>query len=102
MYHWQEYHGAGEAILRPLADARGYLPEPGDDYTAFQYHWIVMSPEGPYVPDWLWSDHVQRCEAARREAMAQLEDARNWVVTRKAYWARQRHAASVNRRRKAR
>lgn len=87
MYHWTEYHGAGERLLLPLADARGNLPEPGDPYTAFEYHWIVRSPDGPYVPDWLWEDYVKRCESARQEAIVLLEKAHQWVESRKAFWA---------------
>jgi hypothetical protein len=81
MYHWQEYKGAGEALLLPLADSRGYLPEPGDSYTQFDYSWPARNP------DWLWADYIARCEEARRKAQTLLDEARRWVAERQAYWS---------------
>jgi hypothetical protein len=89
MYHWQAYGGAGEALLLPLADRRGYLPEPGDDYHAFDYRWLThgQPDREPFIPDHVWRLYIARCEAARREAEAILARARAWVSQRQTFWA---------------
>jgi|GEM_PF-3558879 len=67
-YHWTAY-GAFGAGVRAFADLHGYVPEPGDDPTAFHY---------PAGFTWTPSEWRAWCEAADVERQAADRAVRRW------------------------